>query len=181
MLNNQYTLTNHPITGADRHSAVVSRSLQRYQRLVWAARVNLLVKHLLGKERVLLSLAQASAEAQALNRRFLGIRTVDVRQITGSEGRKRDFDADFNPLSTQTKDRWIGIANARQLGTPLPPVELIKVGEAYFVRDGHHRLSVARAFGERFIDAEVVEWVTPVAVSLPARRRSAATRTVTAS
>jgi hypothetical protein len=181
MLNNQYTLTTNPITGADHHSAVVNRSLQRYQRLVWAARVKRLVKRLLGNGRELVNLAQASAAAQISNRRYLGIRTVDVRLITGSEGRTRDFDADFNPLNTQTKDRWISIANARQLGTPLPPVELIKVGEAYFVRDGHHRLSVARAFGERFIDAEVVEWVTPVAVSLPAGRRSTASRTVTAS
>jgi hypothetical protein len=181
MLNNQYTLTTHPITGADRSSVIVSHSLQRYQRSAWKARVSRLVAKLLGNGRALLNLAQVVDEIQVLNRRYLGIRSVDVRQITGSEGRTGDFDADFNPLSTQTKDRWISIANARQLGTPLPPVELIKVGEAYFVRDGHHRLSVARAFGERFIDAEVVEWVTPVAISLPASRRSDASRTVTAS
>jgi hypothetical protein len=52
----------------------------------------------------------------------------------------------------------LGIATARQRGKPLPPVELIQVGDVYFVRDGHHRISVARALGQRDIGAEVMVW-----------------------
>ena len=52
----------------------------------------------------------------------------------------------------------VNVAVARKTGVALPPVELIKVGEEYYVRDGHHRVSVAHAFGECYIDAVVFEW-----------------------
>jgi hypothetical protein len=89
---------------------------------------------------------------------YLGTRTIAIEQIHGSESRSDDFDSSFRPLSSRTMQRWTSIAIARQKGVPLPPVELIKVGNEYFVRDGHHRVSVARAFGEQFIEAEIIEW-----------------------
>ncbi len=49
------------------------------------------------------------------------------------------------------------IAIARLTGETLPPVDLVKVGDFYFVRDGHHRISVARALGQQFVDAIVVK------------------------
>jgi len=52
----------------------------------------------------------------------------------------------------------MGIAAARQMGRTLPPVELIQIGDLYFVRDGHHRISVARGMGQEHIDAEVTVW-----------------------
>jgi len=107
---------------------------------------------------LLKSLDSASRQRQNANRHYLGLRTVAISQIRGSEARSRDFDSSFHPLSERTFYRWSSVAQARQQGIPLPPVELIKVGETYFVRDGHHRISVARAFGEQFIEAEVTEW-----------------------
>jgi hypothetical protein len=80
---------------------------------------------------------------------------VQISKIKGSEGRSDDFDCDFNPIQTRTIHRWMSVATARYEGMSLPPVELIQVDEDYFVRDGHHRISVARAFGEVYIDAEV--------------------------
>lgn len=84
-----------------------------------------------------------------------GMQSVAIRDIVGSENRSQDFDRDFNPLSTNLRDRWRNIASLVARNTPLPPVELIQVGEAYYVRDGHHRISVARNVGQGYVDAEV--------------------------
>ena len=65
------------------------------------------------------------------------------------------FDTQFHPLKHGTRQRWVGIMMARRSGLSLPPVKLIRVGDAYFVRDGHHRVSVARALAEEYIEAEV--------------------------
>lgn len=81
-----------------------------------------------------------------------------IERILGSEGRSSDFDRDFNPLRDHNKGRWLGVAAARQRGKPLPPVALIQVGDVYFVQDGHHRISVARALGQWAIEASVVVW-----------------------
>ena len=62
----------------------------------------------------------------------------------------------FRPLVNHTRDRWVSIAIARHQGINLPPVELIQVGEEYFVRDGHHRVSVAKTFGQATIEAQVL-------------------------
>lgn len=86
---------------------------------------------------------------------FKGIQAVAIQQIKGSEGRCADFDANFNPLQERTRDRWVGVARARMNGTALPPVSLVEMDGSFYVRDGHHRLSVARAFGQEVIDAEV--------------------------
>ncbi len=93
-----------------------------------------------------------------LNGHYLGTRTVAIDAIKGSESRVEDFDTSFHPLNGRSMHRWVNVAVARKSGVALPPVELIKVGEEYYVRDGHHRVSVAQAFGENFIDAIVYEW-----------------------
>jgi hypothetical protein len=92
-----------------------------------------------------------------------GVRSVPIDKIVGSEGRSKDFDALFRPLDSHSRHRWQRIAEARQKGISLPPVELIQVGEVYYVRDGHHRISVARMLDQEHIDAEVqVLKVAPV-------------------
>lgn len=88
------------------------------------------------------------------------VQSVPITRIKGSvsEGRTHDFDADFRPLKTHNKDRWLGLAAAKQRGVKVPPVGLIKVGDDYFVRDGHHRISVARAMEQNEIRANVTVW-----------------------
>ena len=85
-----------------------------------------------------------------------GIITVAIASIVGSEGRVEDFDNEFNPLAMHNRDRWTGIAAARRQGKVLPPVELIRVGDEYYVRDGHHRISVAKASGQQEIEARAI-------------------------
>jgi hypothetical protein len=90
--------------------------------------------------------------------RYAGVREVAINHIRGSESRTGDFDDQFFPLSENTRQRWQNIAKAYSMGVGLPPVQLIQVGEEYFVRDGHHRISVARAFGYNSIPAEITVW-----------------------
>jgi hypothetical protein len=87
----------------------------------------------------------------------LGLVTVAIDKIVGSVDRNKDFDSLFLPRTGVTMERWLRILKARYKGEYLPPVELRKVGNAYFVVDGHHRISVAREMGQEFIDAYVTE------------------------
>ncbi len=91
--------------------------------------------------------------------RLIGLQSVSITQIKGTEGRdtSEDFELNFYPLKEEDELRWKSIVRAWHLGTPLPPVELIKRGDIYYVRDGHHRISVARALGYSTIDAQVYQ------------------------
>jgi hypothetical protein len=91
-----------------------------------------------------------------------GLHVVALDVIVGSVDRGRDFDRRFRPTSGRSRGRWEQIAAAARRGESLPPVDLLGVGELYFVRDGHHRVSVARALGRTDIDAYVTEVVTRV-------------------
>ena len=86
------------------------------------------------------------------------VRTVFVplEKIVGSEGRSDDFDANFYPLKLHNRERWISVAAARRTGVALPAVELVQVGNEYYVRDGHHRISVAKAMGQMEVEARIV-------------------------
>ena len=97
----------------------------------------------------------SSLGAKPYAQHYGGHQTVEIRKIIGSENRSGDFDDRFNPLRVQSKDRWMSVAGAQIQGVPLPAVDLIQVGDRYFVRDGHHRISVARTLGRHFIEAEV--------------------------
>jgi hypothetical protein len=86
---------------------------------------------------------------------FVGIKTVNIAAIQGTQGKVEEFDAEFNPLQERSRSRWIGVALEKLRGRDLPPVDLIQIDDIYYVRDGHHRISVSRAMGQNFIDAEV--------------------------
>jgi hypothetical protein len=126
------------------------------------------------RPRRLLSLAEVEERCQVHNCCQAGLRTVPIDQIRGSAGRASDFDRDFCPLQDRTRQRWLGVARARQEGKVLPPVDLARVGEVYFCLDGHHRLSVARALGQRYIEARVTVWQVsgPLPWEAPAAARS---------
>jgi hypothetical protein len=94
--------------------------------------------------------------------RDLGAQVVDIDSIVGSVDRMRDFDRSFRPTSAKARERWERIATAVRRGEALPPVDLYRIGGLHFVRDGHHRVSVARAMGRPTIDAYVTEIVTEV-------------------
>jgi len=92
----------------------------------------------------------------------VGMKVVPLDAIVGSVDRGRDYDRRFRPTSGRTRGRWEQIAAAARRGESFPPIDVLRVGELYFVRDGHHRVSVARALGRADIDAYVTEVVTRV-------------------
>lgn len=96
---------------------------------------------------------------------YRGIRTVAVKNIIGSLNRYHQFDRAFLPLEDQIANRWENIDRAFYQDINLPPVVLYKVGEVYFVVDGHHRVSVAREKRQVDIEAEVRECSTKVNIS----------------
>jgi hypothetical protein len=99
---------------------------------------------------------------------YAGLHTVPLDAIVGSVDRVRDFDRSFRPTTARTRGRWERIAAARRRGEPLPAISLYRIGDLYFVRDGHHRVSVARAMGDTVIDAYVTDVRTRVPLSADA-------------
>ncbi|MDQ6914447.1 MAG: chromosome partitioning protein ParB [Actinomycetota bacterium] len=101
--------------------------------------------------------------------RRLGLQTVELGTVVGTVDRGREFDRHFRPTSSKGRRRWESIANAQRRGDALPPVSLYRIGELHFVRDGHHRVSVARALGERTIQGYVTEVLTRTPVGREVR------------
>lgn len=99
----------------------------------------------------------ASAES------YSGVRAIEIAKIVGSVDRYQDFDHYFLPRLNFPLDRWIGIRQARIEGVELPAIAVYQVGEVYFVKDGHHRVSVARSEGQHYIDAEIIVLNVPIA------------------
>ncbi len=97
--------------------------------------------------------------------RYVGLRSVPLEKIVGSVGRYKDFDRAFLPRTESTRYRWENIDKAMEAGVALPPVELYKVGDVYFVKDGNHRVSVALTREWSSIDAYVTEVDVPVAIT----------------
>ena len=92
----------------------------------------------------------------------LGLQVVPLDAIVGSVDRTVDFDRGLRPTSPRLRSRWERINAAQRRGEALPPVSLYKIGDLYFVRDGHHRVSVAKSLGRKDIDAYVVEVTTRI-------------------
>jgi hypothetical protein len=86
----------------------------------------------------------------------LGLQVVPLDAIVGTVDRTADFDRGLRPTSSRLRSRWERIAAAQRRGEALPPVSLYKIGDLYFVRDGHHRVSVAKSLGRKDIDAYVI-------------------------
>lgn len=95
---------------------------------------------------------------EALGRRgehYVGTKVIPLEAIVGSVDKERDFDRRFRPTSTRSRERWERLALASRRGEVIPPIEVYQVGDYYFVRDGHHRVSVARSMGEKVIEARI--------------------------
>jgi len=130
--------------------------LRAFLRDVWSA--------LSGRPNRLLSWEEVRDHLRLGGQVYRGLQTVPLDRIVGSVNRYRDFDRAFLPRQDYTADRWRSISRAFYDDVGLPPVRLYQVGEAYFVLDGNHRVSVARERGQKFIDAEVIEARTRVPV-----------------
>lgn len=115
-----------------------------------------------GKSAELLSFDDVKARLRLREESYKGLQNVPVDKIVGSMGRYRDFTRTFLPKSDTSRDRWGRVYAKINSLEGVPPIELYKVGDVYFVRDGNHRVSVAREIGSETIEAHVTELPTSV-------------------
>jgi hypothetical protein len=111
---------------------------------------------LIGKSTTLEVFPEEAPE-KSPNRTFTGAIEVPLEQIVGTLNRQSDFDKQFRPLKAYLRDRWVNVYLAHQ-NEGWPPILLHRVGGRYYVEDGHHRVSVARALQLSFIQATVWEY-----------------------
>lgn len=97
-----------------------------------------------------------------VSERSLGLEPIALDSIVGSVSRSQDFDRRFRPRTPRVRARWEAIAAAYRRGESMPPIDVYRIGSLHFVRDGHHRVSVARQLGLKEINALVTEVVTRV-------------------
>lgn len=126
---------------------------------------NRIVAWLRRKPTELLPLSEVQSRLNIRGRYDRGLQVVPLAKIVGSQGRTGDFDRHFLPRSERTKDRWNRVNHAYRREMGLPPVELYKLDDIYFVSDGHHRVSVARHRGQLAIEAHVIEFELDVRLS----------------
>ena len=128
-----------------------------FSRALRTARLRRLVLRLRGRPTASPSFEEVQGTLRAYNRVRRGIRVVDLQKIVGSVGRSRDFDNSFMPLRAAVGERWKRVDLAFYRDQALPPVSLYKLGDAYFVEDGNHRISVVRYHGVPDVEADVTE------------------------
>jgi hypothetical protein len=103
----------------------------------------------------LLSLNDVRTLMRSNSLTYKGVMPIKLANIVGSEGRYRDFNRRFLPKHTHLRERWQNIDKAHYAQKSLPPIQVYEIGGLYFVRDGNHRVSVAKSQNVEFIDAEV--------------------------
>ncbi len=117
-----------------------------------------LLARLRGKNRELLYLGDVDAKQATVSQTLERV-SIRLEAIRGTQGRGEDFDCDFHPRHRRFKQRWISVCMGmmQRLNT-MPPIETVRIDQTYYVIDGHHRVSVARALGYIFIDGNVHVW-----------------------
>jgi hypothetical protein len=136
-----------------------------FQRARFKAFLNQVWGTLSGRRSTLLSYDEIKEKLHVGGPIYRGVKTIRVDQIAGSLNRYHEFDSVFLPASDTLAERWQSVNRAFYQEISLPPVVLYKVGDVYFVVDGHHRVSVARRQGQIDIEAEVRECATRVNIT----------------
>ncbi len=147
----------------DKHISQQARS--DFEQVRFKAFMNRVWATLSGQPTTLLSYEEIKEKLHIGGPIYRGVQTVLVDQIAGSLNRYHEFDRVFMPATDKLAERWQSVNRAFYQDISLPPVVLYKVGQVYFVVDGHHRVSVARKQGQVYIDAEVRECATRVNIT----------------
>ncbi len=136
-----------------------------FERATWKAFWNQIYSWLTRKPNELLPFEEVQGMLPMTGQRYRGLQEIEVAKIAGSVGRYRDFDRAFLPTQRHTRERWINIDVAHHGQQKLPPVDVYQIGDVYFVKDGNHRVSVAKEREQLYIDAFVTQLDTPIEVT----------------
>lgn len=148
-------------------------AVEKYKRNRAHAEVSDLLAMVTGEKTDLLSYDEVAKRLHARQQVEMGIQMVPLAQIVGSVGRYKDFTRTFLPRAGANAERWARLDAAMNSLSGFPPVELFKIGEVYFVRDGNHRVSVARANESTHIEAYVTEVKTEIPLTVSDFERDA--------
>ncbi len=140
----------------------INEARDRFVRSVRAAQITDLLGLIRGKNTDLVSYEAVARRVKAYQQIEMGTQMVPLDRIVGSVGRYKDFTREFLPRTAINRDRWTRVDGVLNSQEGYPPIELYKIGEVFFVRDGNHRVSVARANGLSHIEAYVSEVQTDI-------------------
>ena len=143
----------------------VQKAIQDFQAARQKAGIQAVLARITGRSDKLFSYDEVAEKLKLRGRSERGLQNIPVDAIVGSVGRYTDFTRTFLPRNADDRDRWVNVKNAMEEAHGLPPIEVYKVGEAYFVIDGNHRVSIARQEGFKTIEARVIEVQTNISLS----------------
>lgn len=146
----------------DQNSVIKLTAVQDFRRARRQAALEDIMGRLTGKSIGLLSYEEVRDKLKAHKAARRGLEEIPIDAIIGSVGRYTDFTRDFLPRQDAAEDRWVRVKVAATGLNELPPIEVYKIGQAYFVLDGNHRVSVARQMGNTHVQAYVTELKTKV-------------------
>lgn len=115
-----------------------------------------------GKSAGLMSFEDIRTRLHLTEESYKGLQDIEIEKIVGSVGRYRDFTSSFLPRNGKMQERWSRVYAKVNSMEGVPPIEVYQVGEVYFVRDGNHRVSVAKQIKNKTIEAHVTELRTPI-------------------
>jgi len=138
--------------------------VNKFQGLRSRAFLEEMMKLLRGKSTELLSFEDVRARLRLREESYRGLQDIPLEQIVGSVGRHAEFTTSFLPRTNEMRERWSRVYAQMNSMSGVPPIEVYKVGDTYFIRDGNHRVSVARNLGSKTIQAHV--WELPTSVEM---------------
>lgn len=129
-----------------------------FDRMWFYGRVRWALAKITGQSRDLLFLSDLKRETVEIVQEPQ--RAIDIDKIKGTSGRADRFDVNWYPVQRRSRNRWVGVATAIMTNfAELPPIDVVQVGDVYYVTDGNHRVSAARALDKMFLEANVTRWV----------------------
>ena len=143
-------------------TAKYNLALRDFRRARLRATLQEITARLRGHSTALLAYDEVMARLRMTGSAERGVQSIPVKKIVGSVGRYNDFSRTFLPRRDHNRERWAAVRTATERVTDLPPIQVYQVGDAYFVQDGNHRVSIARQQGLEYLDAYVTEVRTRV-------------------
>ncbi len=113
----------------------------------------------------LLSFDEVRAKLNVKGQHYAGLQTIPLEKIAGSVGRYQEFNRAFLPTQEHIRERWKRVYEVAHSPAGFPPIDVYQIGDVYFVRDGHHRVSVLKELGATTIEATVTMLETPIPLS----------------